>query len=423
MRRPWLWPHSIGRARSHAILVATVLWLTLIVTFLAGSGDRSIAGPIKGTDFLQFYTMGSLGRTGQTAGLYDFTEFHRAQVSVVPESAPELYPPVYPPHAALLFAPFSRLTFRHAMFLWSAITIAGFGVIIYSAWRSVAMQPRDAVFVIAAAAAFPPFWNLVLYGQATIVILAGFWLGWIALERKQRFLAGVAFGLLLFKPQFALPLVAVVLVCSEWSMLMGAAFSIAVQAGAVALLLGRNVLNAYGEFIPVIVRHADLLEPKPFESHSLRALTRLAPAAIGLPAWGILSVVVLAIAVAVWRTSAPIRVRLGTVILASVLVNPHLIIYDATVLALPLIWLGSYVQARGSQNDAERFWVCVYWLFVTLLAPTAAVIGIQVSVFLMIWILIVSARTVARPAGSVERSVEYESSYGIGLAAPTSIRA
>ncbi len=109
-----LWPYSVRRARAHAILTAIILWSGLVVTFTAGAGDRSIAGPIKGADFLQFYTMGSLVRTGRPATIYDINAFHNAQVRLVPESAPEFYPPVYPPHVALLFTPFSGLTFRHA---------------------------------------------------------------------------------------------------------------------------------------------------------------------------------------------------------------------------------------------------------------------------------------------------------------------
>src|SRR5262245_9610209 len=97
-----LWPYSARRARAHAIVTAIVLWVAVIVIFVAGRGERSIAGPIKGADFLQFYTMGSLVRTGNTAALYDFGGFHQSQVALVPESSPELYPPVYPPQAALL---------------------------------------------------------------------------------------------------------------------------------------------------------------------------------------------------------------------------------------------------------------------------------------------------------------------------------
>jgi Glycosyltransferase family 87 len=392
----WRWPKSARKARMHAVLVACVLWIALIVTFTAGTGNRSIAGPIKGPDFLQFYTSGSLVRTNHTTALYDFNALHRAQVALVPESEPELYPPVYPPQLALLFAPFSLLSYPAALLLWTLITVAIFWLIVRSAWRPVAANLPDSTFVIAAAAAFPPFWNLVLFGQMTIVILAAFWAGWMALERQKPFLAGLAFGLLLIKPQFAIPLAVVVLASRQWTMMLGAVTSIVIQLAVVLLLLGWPVLEAYAAFVPVMLQHADLLEAKPFQSHSLRALTRFAPASIALPLWAVLSAAVLVYVVKVWKTGAPLRVRLGLVMLASVLVNPHLIVYDAAVLALPLIWFGGYVQDRRIHADAVVFWTIVYWLYVTFLAPTAAIIGLQLSVLLMAWLVVLIARVATR---------------------------
>ena len=411
-----LWPYSARRARAHAIATAIVLWIGLTITFAAGAGNRSIAGPIKGPDFLQFYTMGSLVRTGRTAALYDVNAFHRAQVDLVPESAPELYPTVYPPQVAFVFAPFSALSFRQALVLWSAITIALFFVIVRSAWRAVANDLPDSVLVGAAAAAFPPFWSLVLHGQATILILAAFWAGWIALERKRPYLAGVAFGLLLIKPQFAIPLAVVAVVCGEWPMIAGAATSIAIQVAGVVMLLGRPVLKAYLTFVPVMLQHQDLLEPKPFQSHSLRALTRLAPAWIGVPMWAILCAVVLSYTVRVWRSAAPPRVRLGMIVIASVLVNPHLIVYDATVLALPLLWFGAYVQERRAPI-AATYWTAVYWSFVTLLAPTALIVGVQVSVLLLMWMAVTIARATVADAGPAPSQLER------GLPEPFGLRA
>jgi hypothetical protein len=85
--------------------------------------------------------------------------------------------------------------------------------------------------VLAAAAAFPPFWSLVLYGQITILILRHS--GWLAGARTGRhYLAGVAFGLLALKPQFGIPLAAIVVACGEWRMLAGAVTSVVAQAAA-----------------------------------------------------------------------------------------------------------------------------------------------------------------------------------------------
>ena len=388
------WPRSGRHARGHAIVLAVILWIVAAVVGFTGASDRGIAGPLKGADFVQFYTLGHLASSQRVASMYDGALLHEAQVELIPESAPEIYPPVYPPQAAVLFAPVSGLSYQSALLIWCLITIAGYGLIVWSAWKPVTALLPDRTFVFAAAAAFAPFWSLVLHGQITIVLLAAFWAGWLALEQRRHWLAGLAFGLLALKPQFGIPLAAVVLVCGEWAMLAGAVSSVVAQGGVVWLALGTGAFTAFAESIPMTLAYADLLEAKPFLSHSLRAVTRLTPNWIGLPAWTALSVMVLWSTVRVWKSHAPVRVRLGTVILASALVNPHLIIYDLTVLALPLLWCGAYLQEPGRQEQAGRYWIAVYWLFALTFMPTAAAIGVQASVFVMVWLLIVIVRAV-----------------------------
>ena len=150
----WRWPRSAREARNHAAVAALVLWALLVVTFTAGASDRRHSGATEGRHFVYFYTIGSLARTGQTDALYDPDALHRAQVALVPESAPEFYPPVYPPQAAIAFAPLSRLPFRDAMLLWSLATIVAFAIIVRSAWRPVANTLRDTLFVVASTATF-----------------------------------------------------------------------------------------------------------------------------------------------------------------------------------------------------------------------------------------------------------------------------
>src|SRR5262249_20870930 len=154
------------------------------------------------------------------------------------ESSQELYPPVYPPQVGLLFAPFTNLPYRAALLLWIMIPITLYAGIVWNAWKPVAKWLPDRRFVFVAAAGFPPFWNLILHGQLTIVVLMAFWLAWIALERRRPFLAGCALGILAIKPQFGLVLAVVMLAHREWAIILGAIASTAFQIATVIALLG-----------------------------------------------------------------------------------------------------------------------------------------------------------------------------------------
>jgi hypothetical protein len=271
------WPRSRRHATIHAILLGVFSWIIAATVYFAGPGDRTIVGPLKGADFVHFYTLGHLAASGRIDTIYDMKALHDAQVALVPASAPELYPTVYPPQAALLFVPFSYWSYRQALAIWTALTMTLYAVILWTTWRRIGGRPADRILVFAAAAAFPPVFTLVLYGQISMVIVLAFWLGWLALERGRSYLAGAAFGLLALKPQFGLPLAAIVLACGEWRMLAGAVSSVVAQAAAVWLTLGAAAFTGFASSIPITVTSADWLVSEPHTSHSLRSVTRLLP--------------------------------------------------------------------------------------------------------------------------------------------------
>jgi len=377
---------SAVEARHHALLLAIGTWLVSLVIVLGGSGHSSVVGKLTGPDFVHFYAFSHLAREGRIAEAYDWQALHSAQVAIRPESEASIYPPVYPPQAAVLFIPFSLLSFTNALRAWSAITILSYGGIVWLAWRPARKHLTDSVLVFAAAAGFPPFWQIVMNGQITIVILGACFLAWRALESKRHFLAGCALGLLAIKPQFGLPFAIIVLARRDWHMLGGAIASVAAQASLVWLVLGSQAFLSYYSMLPSIVAHADALEPKAFQSHSIRSLTRLLPAWAGVPTWLLVAGLVLWNTARAWCAHAPIAVRFGLAMLASVLVNPHLIVYDAGILVLPLIWFATWSVQRSEAVDLQRFGALVYALFLAFLVPTAALIYVQLSVPLMLWL-------------------------------------
>lgn len=380
-----------------AIVVSCAVGIAVVAIEKA---NRRFEGPLRGADFVHFYTLGHLAYAHHISAMYDQAALHEAQVALVPDSKTFLYPPVYPPQVPVLFVPISGWSYQTALVVWSVLTIVGYGLIVWSAWKPVSARLPDRNLLMVLAAAFPPFWMLVLYGQITILILGAFWAGWMALERRHHVLAGAAFGLLAIKPQFGIPLAVVVLARRDWAMLGGAVTSVALQAAAAWVVLGSEAFRGFASAVLVTFNNVDLLESKPIYSHSLRTLTRLAPNWIGIPLWIVAAVIVLWYTARVWKSDAPIRVRLGTVILASVLVNPHVIIYDVTVLALPLIWFAAYVQEESRLGSAANFWKTACWLFAALLVPTSSAIGLQVSVLLMVWLLVLIKRAALTPADS-----------------------
>lgn len=392
-------------ARAHAAIAAIVLWGIAVVGTLAGSGERNLAGRLKGSDFVQLYTLAHVALEGTYPGLDDADALHRRQIELVPSSGSEFYLPVYPPQAALLFAPLTVLPYIYALAVWTAILIAGYGTVVAYTWRSVRDVVPDKVFVAGAAAAFPPFVNLVLYGQTTIVPLVAFACAWAGLARNRPFVAGAALSLLTIKPQFGIVVAFVVILGGHGRIVLGGLAGLAVQVAAVIQVIGAQALAVYYETVRGLSRVEHLLEPDAWRMHSLRAVTDLLPAPSNDITWVLLSAITVAIVVRAWRTRAPLAARCGVLVLGTVLVNPHLFIYDAAVLALPFLWLGGWME-QHAPAERERYWAAVYVLFLLLLFPTAAVIRMQASVVVLVLMLCHMAHLIGRAEGANEVSVE-----------------
>ena len=374
-------------------MLAIVLWTLAAVFVFAKPGYRSIAGPLKGGDFIFFYVLGAAAQAGDSSKLYDPAYLHTLQTSILPESAPELYLPVYPPQMFLVYQPLAFLSYAQAATLWSLAIVVVYAWVVRATWRASRDALPDGTFVAIAAAAFPPFWSLVLHGHNTIVPLVGLFLGWRALARERRFLAGLAFGLLFFKPQFGLVLAVFVLCGREWAMLGGLAVAAALQLAAVAMAFGLPVVADYARFMQALAPVEFLIEPKPFELHSIRVLTRFAPDWLATILWLGASVVVVERAWRFWRRVDDVGARVGVLVLATVLVSPHVFVYDATVLALTFLLVGAWVERDPvGRSLAAHYWPLVCGLFAAFLLPFARIFFVQVSVLLMIWLLVILAR-------------------------------
>jgi alpha-1,2-mannosyltransferase len=379
------WAISYREARGHALVAAIILWTGAAVATFASPGDRNLADHLKGEDFVQIYTLTHIAFEGEYPTPGRRQQFYDRQVSLVPASAGDHYLPVYPPTAALIFHPLAALPYATALAVWTLVTIAGYACVVRGAWLPFRSIFPDVGFVVRAAAVFPPFFLLVLYGQTTLLPLLTFFLAWVALRAGHPIASGLALGLLTVKPQFALVIGPALLFGGNWRVLLGLLISVGAQMIAVTGTIGIQAVSAYARTISELRDIEHLLEPDGWRMHSIRTLTRLVPGPPGDLIWAAASVWIVIAAVRIWRGAFPLTARLGVVILATVLVNPHLFGYDAVILVMPVIWLGAWLdEVRSPQK--MMYWQSVYFLCLLLLVPTALLIPVQMSVVVMLWL-------------------------------------
>ena len=144
---------------------------------------------------------------------------------IVPGTAATVYVPLYGPQVALFFSPLARLSYGPALAAWLLLNVAIYGLCVYSVWKTCPnLQPyRGTVLILAIA--FPGFFHLIAWGQTSGVALACFTLAFLALRSRRHFLAGLAIGCLMFKPQLGLAAAAVFLFSGEGKIVLGAVLS------------------------------------------------------------------------------------------------------------------------------------------------------------------------------------------------------
>jgi hypothetical protein len=271
--------------------------------------------------------------------------------------------------------------------------------------------------VAIAAIAYPPLFHFFVRGQLSSVILVCVTAAYFAFRLRREWLAGFALGLLIFKPQFLVAIPLVLLLAGAWRALAGLAFSATAQLGLTYLYFGSSVMRAYSNMLLRSAIHpvTTELSLSPVQMHSLHSFWEmLVPWRSGVWALYLLSsLAVIAIAVAVWKSSSSLAVRFSALILAAVLVNPHIYIYDLLGLAIPLLLLTDWVLNHGDDPFAPTVAVLLYLSFLLpLFGPVSRWTHLQLSVPVFVALLAVLWRlsemrraALARELASAESAV------------------
>ena len=386
------------RLRAHGLLVAVALWSVYVWT-LATPTLRDRYGNLKGTDFLHFYTLGCLANEHRGADLYDMTAQAALEAQRVPDAAGIRYLALYPPQVSIAFAPLARLPYGWALALWWICSGLIYAACCYSVWRACPALRSQGVTVALLALGFPAFFHSIAWGQTSVFALGLFTLMFIFLRNKHEFLAGLALGCLIFKPQLGLAAVVVLGAAGAWRILAGATISSAAQLLAGVLYYGTSPFRSWVQMLRNIRNLLPSFEPRPYQTHCLRTFwSMIVPwehAAFVL--YLISAALVLGVTVAVWRKKdTPLSLRYSALLLASVLVAPHLTVYDLVILAPAFLLLSDWLVSQPLTPATRWMETLLYLVYMLpLVGPFSRWTHLQLSVVAMAALLyLISASTV-----------------------------
>lgn len=344
-------PNQHRTIRTHLALIPLYVWLVYIWSLfwnqLPAAGDPSHAHLVR--DFLHFYTQGVIARQHDVHALYDVAAMASAADRALPGVPKHVFPPVYGPQVALFFAPMAALSYVSALYVWLAVTIVGSGACLYLVWRHADDRQALGAWVVAVLALGAPGLHFTLsFAQVSVLGLAAFTALWLALQHQRPFLAGVAVGLLAYKPQLGIVAAAVFVFHRQWRVVAGATMTVAVQALMAAACWGPSVFGDYVGALRRLPAFIDAMEPDKHVAFSMRAvlLALHVPSTASVVISLALSIVVVVIGVATWRASVPLALRYSALVFATLLVNPHLYGYDLLIATPAMLLAGAWAWHR-----------------------------------------------------------------------------
>jgi hypothetical protein len=353
-----------------AKLRPAVIAVAFVLFFISVSGIL-LTLPLARTghvDFRHLYTAGYMVRVGDAADVYDYGLYEKFQNELVGPAAGAL-PFNHLAYEALVFVPFSFLTYQHAYFAFLAVNL----LILAAAIRIVRplFSPLAQVWSflpIAIVACFLPVAVALIEGQDSIILLALFAGSFLAVYRQQDFKAGVLLGLTLFKFQYALPFVLLCFIWRRWRFLAGFAISGVAVVGTSVWLTGFSGLVTYARSLLAMSSKYSSANGSLYGIHldgmpNLRGLAYMTTGgSISATHWIVL---VCSALVVIWAAlKCP---SLPGALLAALLVSYHQVIADTSLLVLPigLFLTHSLTQARTRKNDLSVVLACL-----ALVGPT-----------------------------------------------------
>lgn len=355
------------------VLVGLYVVAWLDVLFL-GSPPLNAAGtPIAG-DYIAFHAAGRLVLQRHPELLYDHASLSAIQDSLLGGRIPGFYDAYRnPPFFVVIYTPLAMLDLLPGFALWSVLSLAFLAVALKVLLDEVpTLRERWRGLLIFVFAFAPVYFGLIDGENATLSLLL-YALIYRSLARDQVAWAGVWSALGLFKPQlfFVFPLI--LLVTRRWRGVLAYVLVAAVLAAVSLLMVGVDGVQAWASVLlepetgNATVNGWRMASAKSFFDALLPGQTLVSFAAYAVVGLGLTFVLLRSWA----RESIELPALWLLTCLTAVLIDPHLVDYDLTVLIAAGVIGASWVP--------RLLWAIVPLYVVTLLRAQLPLDGVSLQ--------------------------------------------
>ena len=396
---------TLRRVRAHALILALCLWGVCAIDY-ANRGLYDRAGNLKFQDFLQFPISAHLIAQGHANDLYNSEVLAEAIRQITGRTNIDLKY-FYGPQVALPFTLLDGLPFLTQAEIWVGLSLVVYLACVYFISKSCRRISSNGKLVGLCALAYPPVFHFFTRGQLSAAAILCVALAYLSFRAGHAWLAGLALGCLAFKPQFLVAIPLILLLAKAWNAFAGVAISAAAQLAFGYAYFGDSVMRAYFSMLLHSAGHPGSTELKfsATQMHSLYSFWELLipwPTGIWIT-YFISSLIVIALATRIWRSPSPLSLRFSALLLAAVLFNPHIYIYDLLILAPMFLLVTEWSIENADDLSTSALRVFLYLSFILLLfGPLARWTHVQLSVMVFASLLWTLDRITARSSAVLQ---------------------
>jgi hypothetical protein len=369
-------------------IIAVMYLLVLGFLFL---GDPRLINwqdcPVGG-DFSHYWTAASLALKGEPAAVYDYSRLGAAMENSFGMKIPLVW--IYPPVFLLMILPLALFPYLSALAVWLCFSLSGYLLVM----SRLAPHP----VTIWLALAFPATLQNCIHGQngflSAALLGGGLWL----LDRNPG-ISGFLLGLLCFKPHLAALVPVALLAGRRWKALGAMAATISGLIVGSYLILGSSVWSAFFHNLPSSMKVLNSGELSGNVALLLQKMTTIFSAVLlvggGFWAAKVTQIVVALAAVTAvawaWSREGSAAIRAAVLVLGILLFTPYEFVYDLTILALPLAWLGWEGYTRG-WHRGEKTFLFLGWLTPIFAPLIAKATHVQITPLLLMALMFLAMR-------------------------------
>jgi Glycosyltransferase family 87 len=320
-----------------AICVCAAVLLALLWSYVSLLVSGKVH--IQQSDFTVYFAAAHLVAMGHGGEIYSFpvlaTEQHRLFHSLLLPRSEAVF--LYPPFVAVALVPLTGLSYEAAYALWSLLNIVLLVAVLRILQRYLQLSGARALLLWLAGLSFFPCYAALVQGQLSIFVLAAMTVAFVSLRAGRNFLAGACLALVLIKPVYLVPVIIVLVARSRWRA------SAAFVATSLALTLvpltvvGPDSIRSYlATLREASGWHTQAGGFSPVSNHNFWGFAHLLTSGtLATALQVVLSAAVIAVLAVCARKSREADGAFGLAVLSGILISPHVLLHDLSLLVLP----------------------------------------------------------------------------------------